>query len=732
MRLDDQTREVITNTNNAHEFTIQNNAKMFQILSDKIYTYKPAAIVREISCNAYDSHIEAGIPEKPFRVVLPNDLHEYFEIEDFGVGLNEQEVYEIYTSYGASTKNDSNDVIGAFGLGSKTPFAYTTSFTIQTRKDGVEYLFNAYIGQNGAPTCSLLRKRDTEESNGVKIKIPVKAHHRDLFRRECQFILSFFPVRPEVVGNELFQFDFDEQITTDLKDGKVVVESTTHVQSELYQNKRIYAMMGTVCYPVNLQDLAYHVNDNLYKYLTEIVLKGRYDTSVFLNFDIGDLDVTASREALSIEDGKKTQINLVNKFNEKIEELIQEDKQAVDDCDHPLKALSYITNKYGDVIHFVRGLFEYQGKNLNEIASRLYRSPYNELFFLKHRQSIFRPMKTERKVRLNGHEFATRDYIILTAREEKTKGYVKYARDVANDNVNTIIVSTNNKVWTQHQIDRFAQYVGKPPKEVVYLEDIKANDLTTGTFGSKPKKKTPPKQKHEVTARSFLFTKTGGQYITQERIDIDELNDLDYDVVYTEPNSFDDKDVIRYTRDGQSIWMSIHSFEDIIKLTSKPMRVILSNSRNQKSIEQNKIQSLSDYMVNLIENRKDEIESIARVNANFERVGSKNYFQSDRLVNYLVEAESSVLTKEVYDLFDEMHQYKDYINSKMLNIYARILGKRDRDFELDLSYDKDVVHETYPMLKYIGVNIFHNEMMDDVVDYIKQIDQTKLKANKAA
>jgi hypothetical protein len=137
-------------------------------------------------------------------------------------------------------------------------------------------------------------------------------------------------------------------------------------------------------------------------------------------------------------------------------------------------------------------------------------------------------------------------------------------------------------------------------------------------------------------------------------------------------------------------------------------------------------------MVNLIENRKDEIESIARVNANFERVGSKNYFQSDRLVNYLVEAESSVLTKEVYDLFDEMHQYKDYINSKMLNIYARILGKRDRDFELDLSYDTDVVHETYPMLKYIGVNIFHNEMMDDVVDYIKQIDQTKLKANKAA
>ncbi len=53
------------------EFTIKSSAKAFAILSSGLYSNKYVAIIRELSCNAIDSHKEAGI-DVPFRIHLPN------------------------------------------------------------------------------------------------------------------------------------------------------------------------------------------------------------------------------------------------------------------------------------------------------------------------------------------------------------------------------------------------------------------------------------------------------------------------------------------------------------------------------------------------------------------------------------------------------------------------------------------------------------------------------------
>lgn len=734
MLLEDQTREVITNTSNSHEFTIQNNAKMFQILSDKIYTYKPAAIVREISCNAYDAHIEAGIPNAPFRVVLPNSLHEYFEIEDFGVGLDEQQVYEVYTSYGASTKNNSNDVIGAFGLGSKTPFSYTTSFTIQTRKDGVEYLFNAYIGQNGAPTCSLLRKRDTDERNGVKIKIPVKSHHYDLFRRECEFILSFFPTRPEVVGDELFEFDFNEQVVKDLHDGKTVVENIDHVSSELYGNNRIYAMMGTVCYPVQMHDISSKVSPVKRQYLEEVVLKGRYGTAIFLNFPIGDLDVTASREALSIEEGKKTQTNLVKAFEDHIKDLMKEDEEAINNCTHPIQALSYLQEKYGDILHFVSNAFEFKGESLGQIAQKKYRSPYKELYFLCEQKYFWQNNTPTRLARIGGHAMSKYDHIILTARDKKTKGYVKYARELAKDNKGKIVVSTDNKVWTQHKIDRYTQFIGKDSIEVIYLEDIKETKSKPVGPSDRGTSNLPKKKKHEVTARSFWFKDCNAVYKQQERIDVDELRDLGYDVLYIEPSCSGDKDFITFRLDGLGVTVTDMMFGDITALTGKPMRLILSNQRNMKSIKDNEIQSLNDFMQDLVDNQKDTIEQYAKLCSNFEFIGHRVYIKDSPVLQYCLDAGSPLVSQEIYDLY-ELAQENMHLKSTSMytNLFSRLLSQSTP--KLDLGDTIAKCKEQYPMLKYISYGysaLVDDEKSKDCIDYIQSIDNEMKPTKKVA
>jgi DNA topoisomerase VI subunit B len=109
-----------------NNFTIKASAKAFRILSDNIYKNKIAAIIRELSTNAVDSHFDAK-QTRPFEINLPDQLDPTFRIRDFGTGLAHDQVMHLYTTYFESTKDKSNDYNGTLGLGSKAPFSYTNT-----------------------------------------------------------------------------------------------------------------------------------------------------------------------------------------------------------------------------------------------------------------------------------------------------------------------------------------------------------------------------------------------------------------------------------------------------------------------------------------------------------------------------------------------------------------------------------------------------------------------------
>ena len=90
-------------------------AHVMAILTN-LYANAPLAVLREYATNARDSHVAAG-SDRPIEVDLPTDLNPSLVIRDFGVGLSEQEIIDVYARYGASTKRDTDDQVGAFGLG---------------------------------------------------------------------------------------------------------------------------------------------------------------------------------------------------------------------------------------------------------------------------------------------------------------------------------------------------------------------------------------------------------------------------------------------------------------------------------------------------------------------------------------------------------------------------------------------------------------------------------------
>ena len=115
------TREnVVTSTikNKAHKFTTTVSDKLFKLTIDKLYSDKISAFIRELSCNAYDSHKNNGNEDEPISILLPSRLDPNFKVQDFGTGLGDEEtLFEVYCTMFGSTKDDSNEFTGCFGLG---------------------------------------------------------------------------------------------------------------------------------------------------------------------------------------------------------------------------------------------------------------------------------------------------------------------------------------------------------------------------------------------------------------------------------------------------------------------------------------------------------------------------------------------------------------------------------------------------------------------------------------
>jgi len=106
--------DAVTGNVTMQNFSIEMNATMFNMLSKNVYTDIIAAPIRELSTNAIDACIAANKKPK-FDVHLPTMLEPTFSVRDYGNGLSEADLLGLYSTFGASTKRESNEFNGVFG-----------------------------------------------------------------------------------------------------------------------------------------------------------------------------------------------------------------------------------------------------------------------------------------------------------------------------------------------------------------------------------------------------------------------------------------------------------------------------------------------------------------------------------------------------------------------------------------------------------------------------------------
>lgn len=398
MKLEVENSEILKSDLGVQQaFTIKATAKAFSILSSGLYSDKIWAILRELCANAQDSHVEAKKTHVPFEVHLPDHWDSHFWVEDFGMGLDHEDVLHLYTTYFESTRNKSNDFTGALGLGSKSPFSYTDCFSVTSTYNGVVRNYSAYLDETGCPNITLMSEQAAEAGkvNGVKVAFVTRQQDHDSFRTKISGVLEFFdnykiinPQPPQIWGQS-YQF--------------CGTNWALRERDRIKNSSGARIIQGPIAYPLNIKNNL----EPVYKVLSQLPI------DIFVN--IGDLDIAASREELSYTKGT---IDKVMAILTGIKDTIVAELEA---------SLAPCQTDWERVLQVTRTKFR------NLVYQRVYENFSSEIF-----KGGFRFSTGELKVNLNSYDFLTVRGI--TTQDRKFTQYVK------NGSKATIKINTNQEV----------------------------------------------------------------------------------------------------------------------------------------------------------------------------------------------------------------------------------------------------------------------------------------------
>ena len=345
MIMNTQLSEVETNIEKEEVMGLEMNAMLYSVLSDKMYTNPIQSIIREVLSNAIDANIAAGV-EKPVQVHFANAIEPVFYIKDFGIGMTQEEVIDVFGTYGKSSKRDTNDQIGGLGLGAKTPFAYKENgrmFTVESSKNGVKSTTLFYKNAEDIPCKKLIGTEPCGDETGTKVSFSVAEKDFSAFIRESVPVFLFAMQMPEILGgleNWLSASGFEN--LDDVMTCREFIKNTVDIpEMNYYSGKETYEKNGIpYCFRAFFRNVASQFSNNIVAEMggvpydvdlsqvfpddattRDFVRNNRFKV---IHFPIGSLDFQSSREKLNYTKNtvnllQRSLVNLsINSFKENI------------------------------------------------------------------------------------------------------------------------------------------------------------------------------------------------------------------------------------------------------------------------------------------------------------------------------------------------------------------------------------------------------------------------------
>lgn len=694
MRLHENVREVsVSGEKSTSDFRIATSAKAFKILSDGIYSDKVRAIIRELSTNANDSHVDAGKQDTPFDVHLPTMSEMYFSVRDYGTGMSKEKIENLYTTYFDSDRNSSDDFTGALGLGSKSPFSYTDSFTVESHFNGEKYIYNCHISNSGQPQVALLYEDKTEEPNGVEVKFSVNRYDADEFIRKAPDVYYAFPVKPNLTGQNI---NFIEKEVVDTG------EDWDLLKRSYSRRNGAFALMGNVAYPIDVNPFIDQLTNNAREFLET--------AAIDIYFRIGELDVSASREALSYDPLTIKNIvvkaeRITQEFQAKVDKTASSAKNYWD----AIKKLDKLINDYRSSIPFTRvtPTTSFRGSEIKLGSGYRFRTE-NSSKIIHYWEGYNRVERNNipGEIRI---DFGKIPLVVVNDEDTERKCSMKARTYLKNsdyyDEVFIIQKSDWKKKYRQEWKNIPVKYSTGLPKPV-YKRKVN---------------KTAPKHFADVTSSNHIVG-----YMSGEDLDFDSQHFY----ITVKNNGF------VYLGDDREVGIDFDAYRDFLKSfgllnNSKIYAVKIYEVRKkkfQKNAWVNVVDFVKDNIASIASQHKEQIQNYIDARENRRELIHWNDFFSDKLAEKINGSDSIYhKTKEIFDTINEsLKSVSDDVNLRnKLNVLIRFSQQYNIDIPkatINLEEDIKKLNAAYPMLRLISNS---ERTYSETIEYINAMNMYK-------
>ena len=383
---------------------------IIRLLRDKMYSNKIGAVSREIASNSRDANREAGIPNIPITIKLEksqdsllSDSEFLISFKDNGIGISPERMENVFLKYGSSTKRDSNKFTGGFGIGAKTPFAYTDTFYINTvvEENGIKnkYYYQASITSDGTKEVSKMITLDVEETTektGTEIIVPILEKDVESFEREVMFTTRFWSVMPNFIGF----LKIDEPNIVYHTDEFLVV-----VDSMLGNNSKYIALIDEIPYILN-DDTLREINKKIGVFNKESFTFNKPFLKYIYIFKTGEISVSGSREEIEYIDSN------IEKFK-KVNSIIQDkgEKLLYDYCHN--------VSSYKEMC-IVKNSITLSGVNADYIFGISYENLTKDMNYILFLSSIDRNNEMQNDFFTDNYDFKFKGEIAIRKIQSKT------------------------------------------------------------------------------------------------------------------------------------------------------------------------------------------------------------------------------------------------------------------------------------------------------------------------
>lgn len=311
----------------------------------KLYDKPVEAAIREYVSNAYDANVEAGSTE-PVHLHVPTEDEPYLQVSDTGNGLDYLGIVSVFANFGTSTKRDSNEFIGGFGIGSKSGLAISDKIHVSSVKNRLRNEFVIERKDGILQTRFIVENKDTTSPSGTTVTVNLNEnfieHNNPMLLTKYHYVIQGWSVKELIVDNPKKQFG-------SLNDDRIsdTYHKIPNTDTWIHNSFLTTTDYQTTTQRLRIGKVLYKIPDNIVQKLSDDIYYQIQQINMVHDVPIGEFKVNYAREKLDVSD-PKTVKKLVSIMKRAYKEYQREYTAIVKDIyiDAPTKLRLLRKNQY--------------------------------------------------------------------------------------------------------------------------------------------------------------------------------------------------------------------------------------------------------------------------------------------------------------------------------------------------------------------------------------------------